>query len=137
MEKKAIALLSGGLDSSLAVKMIVEQGIKVTAVNFVSPFCNCTSRRAGCKHQARKVADEFGIPIRVISKGLEYMRIVEKAPHGYGRGMNPCIDCRIYMLRRVKELIPAEGSFIITGEVLGQRPMSQHRRNRKHLSVFH
>ena len=108
MERKAIALLSGGLDSSLAVKMIVDQGIAVTAVNFVSPFCNCTSRSAGCKHQARKVADEFGIPIRVIPKGLDYIRMVEKPSYGYGRGINPCIDCRIYMLRRVKELMPAK-----------------------------
>lgn len=128
MESKALALLSGGLDSSLAVKMMLEQGVAMTAVNFVSPFCNCTSRSAGCKHQARKVADEFGIPIRVIAKGMDYMKIVEHPKHGHGRGMNPCIDCRIYMLRRVREMIPAEGSFVITGEVLGQRPMSQHRR---------
>jgi tRNA U34 2-thiouridine synthase MnmA/TrmU len=128
MEKKALALLSGGLDSSLAVKIILDQGIAVTAVNFVSPFCNCTSRNAGCKHQARKVADEFGISIQVIPKGMDYIRMVQHPKHGHGRGMNPCIDCRIYMLRKVKEMMPTHGSFIITGEVLGQRPMSQHRR---------
>ncbi|MEN6464298.1 MAG: hypothetical protein ABFD62_03865 [Syntrophaceae bacterium] len=128
MEKKALALLSGGLDSSLAVKIMMEQGVEMTAVNFVSPFCNCTSRSAGCKHQASKVADEFGIPIRVIAKGMDYMKVVERPKHGHGRGMNPCIDCRIYMLRKVREMMPAEGSFVITGEVLGQRPMSQHRR---------
>jgi len=126
--KRAIALLSGGLDSSLAVKMMIGQGIKITAVHFTSPFCNCTSRKAGCKHQAVKVAQEFGVPIRAIHKGMDYMRIVENPPHGYGRGLNPCIDCRIYMLKKVKAMMVDIGaSFVITGEVLGQRPMSQHR----------
>ena len=90
---QALALLSGGLDSSLAVKMMIGQGISVTAVHFTSPFCNCTSKRAGCRHQAVKVAQEFGVPIRVIHKGMDYMRIVENPPHGYGRALNPCIDC--------------------------------------------
>jgi hypothetical protein len=128
MRSHAIALLSGGLDSSLAVKMMIDQGIEVTAIHFTSPFCNCTSRKAGCRHQAVKVANEFKVPIRVIHKGMDYMKIVEKPVHGYGRGMNPCIDCRIYMLRKVKDLMPSlQASFVITGEVLGQRPMSQHR----------
>jgi hypothetical protein len=128
MNRNAIALLSGGLDSSLAVKMMIDQGISVTAVHFTSPFCNCTSRKAGCKHQAVKVAHEFGVPIRVIHKGMDYMKIVQNPPHGHGRGMNPCMDCRIYMLKKVKEMMPATGaSFVVTGEVLGQRPMSQRR----------
>ncbi len=128
MTPQALALLSGGLDSSLAVKMMIDQGISVTAVHFTSPFCNCTAKNAGCKNQAVKVAGEFGVPIRVIHKGMDYMKIVENPPNGHGRGMNPCIDCRIYMLRRVKEMMAADGfSFVITGEVLGQRPMSQRR----------
>jgi len=128
MERKAIALLSGGLDSTLAVKLILEQGIEVEAVNFVSPFCNCTPKKAGCEHQAKRVAEELGIPIRVLPKGMDYIKIVENPPHGYGRAMNPCIDCRIYMLKKVKELMPKlKASFVITGEVLGQRPMSQRR----------
>lgn len=125
---QAAALLSGGLDSSLAVKMMIDQGVSVTAVHFTSPFCNCTSKNAGCKNQAVKVAHEFGVPIRVIHKGMDYMRMVQNPPHGYGRGMNPCVDCRIYMLKKVKELMAGTGaSFVVTGEVLGQRPMSQHR----------
>ena len=74
------------------------------------------------------MAEEFGIPIRVIPKGMDYMRMVENPPHGYGREMNPCVDCRIYMLRKVKDMMPMmEASFVVTGEVLGQRPMSQRR----------
>ena len=128
MKRSAVALLSGGLDSMLAVKMMVEQGIELTAVHFTSPFCNCSSRKTGCGNQARRAAGTFGVPIRVVVKGMDYLRVVEKAPHGYGRGMNPCIDCRIYMLRKVSGMMEELGaSFVVTGEVLGQRPMSQHR----------
>ncbi|HBB16123.1 MAG TPA: hypothetical protein DCZ97_03660 [Syntrophus sp. (in: bacteria)] len=128
MKRSAVALLSGGLDSMLAVTMMVEQGIELTAVHFTSPFCNCSSRNTGCGNQARRAAETFGVPIRVVVKGMDYLRVVEKAPHGYGRGMNPCIDCRIYMLRKVAGMMEELGaSFVVTGEVLGQRPMSQHR----------
>jgi tRNA-uridine 2-sulfurtransferase len=129
MNKKAIALLSGGLDSSLAVKLMIDQGVEVIAINFTSPFCNCTPRSAGCKHQARLIADQLGVEIRMLPKGMDYLALVKNPPHGHGRGMNPCIDCRIYMLRKVKDQMAFLGaSFVVTGEVLGQRPMSQHRK---------
>jgi tRNA U34 2-thiouridine synthase MnmA/TrmU len=107
---------------------MIDQGIDVTAIHFTSVFCNCTPKKAGCRLQAKKIAEELDVAIHVIHKGMDYIRMVERPPHGHGSGMNPCIDCRIYMLRKVKELLPQMGaSFVITGEVLGQRPMSQHR----------
>ncbi|MBI1920518.1 MAG: hypothetical protein HYS23_05470 [Geobacter sp.] len=131
MSRKALALLSGGLDSTLAVKVMLEQGIEVEALNFTSPFCTCTSNKSkstGCKSEAVRVAEEFGIPIKVLNKGADYLEIVRNPRHGYGKGMNPCIDCRIFLLRKAKEYMAESGAdFIITGEVLGQRPMSQRR----------
>lgn len=128
MKRKAIALLSGGLDSTLAVKMMLDMGIDVEALNFTSPFCTCTSKNSGCKSEAVRVAQEFNIPIKVVHKGLDYLEIVRNPQHGYGKGVNPCVDCRIYLLRKAKEYMQEIGAdFIITGEVLGQRPMSQRR----------
>jgi tRNA U34 2-thiouridine synthase MnmA/TrmU len=128
MKRKALALLSGGLDSTLAVRMMLDMGIDVEALNFTSPFCTCTGKNAGCKSEAIRVAEEFGIPIKVMHKGPDYLEIIRNPRHGYGQGMNPCIDCRIYLLRRAKEYLAESGAdFIITGEVLGQRPMSQRR----------
>ncbi|HXX87739.1 MAG TPA: hypothetical protein VEH86_04760 [Candidatus Acidoferrum sp.] len=122
---KAIALLSGGLDSTLAVKLMLDQGIDVEAVNFVSPFCLCG--KGGCG--ASEVAKNLNMPLRTINVGEGYLRIVRKPRFGYGKNMNPCIDCRIFMLKKAKEYADETGaSFIITGEVLGQRPMSQHGR---------
>ena len=128
MKRKALALLSGGLDSTLAVKMLLDMGIEVEALNFTSPFCTCTGKNAGCKSEAVRVAQEFNIPIKVVHKGLDYLNIVRNPTHGYGKGINPCIDCRIYLLRKAKEYMAESGAdFVITGEVLGQRPMSQRR----------
>lgn len=120
---KAIGLLSGGLDSLLACKLIKDQGIKVIAVNFISPFCTCN--REGCS--AVLAAKQLDVDIKVISKGKEYLKIIRNPKHGYGKNMNPCIDCRIFMLKKVKKLMKElNAKFIFTGEVLGQRPMSQH-----------
>ena len=128
MKRKALALLSGGLDSTLAVKMMLDMGIDVEALNFTSPFCTCTGKNSGCKSEAVRVAQEFDIPIKVVHKGLDYLEIVRNPRHGYGKGVNPCVDCRIYLLRKAKEYMSECGAdFIITGEVLGQRPMSQRR----------
>ncbi|MEI6206516.1 MAG: hypothetical protein WCP20_07020 [Desulfuromonadales bacterium] len=128
MKHKALALLSGGLDSTLAVRMILDMGIEVEALNFTSPFCTCTGKNSGCKSEAVRVAQEFNIPIKVVHKGIDYLDIVRNPLHGYGKGINPCVDCRIYLLRKAKEYMQESGAdFIITGEVLGQRPMSQRR----------
>lgn len=122
----AVALLSGGLDSQVAVKMILEQGIAVTAIKFTSPFCTCDS--GGTCHGA-VAAKAFNIPLVTIPKGLEYLDVVRSPKHGYGREMNPCIDCRIFILKKAKVYAESIGAtFLFTGEVLGQRPMSQHRR---------
>ncbi len=124
MNKKAVALLSGGLDSTLAIKLMLEQGIEVHALNFLTIFCNCTAK--GCKHQATKVAEEFNVPIKVMNITEEYMEIVKNPKHPRGRNMNPCIDCRIFTFKKAKEYMQEIGaSFVITGEVMGQRPMSQ------------
>ena len=120
---KALALLSGGLDSTLAVKLILDQGIEVEALNFVSPFCLCG--KGGCG--AVTTAKQLGVPLKVISVGDEYLRMLRKPKHGYGRNMNPCIDCRILMLKKAKKYAKqTDASFIFTGEVLNERPMSQH-----------
>ena len=121
---KALGLLSGGLDSTLAVKLILERGIDVEAINFVTPFCLC--RKGGCG--ASEAAKTFNIPLKMVSAGTDYLRVVRNPRFGYGKNMNPCVDCRIFMLKKAKKYAKQIGAkFIFTGEVLGQRPMSQHR----------
>ncbi|MGQ9679089.1 MAG: hypothetical protein ACUVUD_07420 [bacterium] len=122
---KAVCLLSGGLDSILACRLILEQGVQVFGLNFVSPFCTCTSK--GCRHEARKAAESLGIPLKVVAKGEEYIRLIKNPRHGYGSAMNPCLDCRIFTFVRAREYMEEIGArFVFTGEVLGERPMSQH-----------
>lgn len=120
---KALALFSGGLDSTLAIRLIQDQGIEVIAVRFTSPFCLC-DRGRGCN--AYEASKKYSIPLKVVNMGLEYLRVVRNPKYGYGSALNPCIDCRIYMLKKAKRYAKEVGAkFIITGEVLGQRPMSQ------------
>jgi tRNA U34 2-thiouridine synthase MnmA/TrmU len=127
---KAVGLLSGGLDSTLTVKMMIEQGVEVHLLNFVTPFCTCTKK--GCRHEASRVAELFKVPVKIISVGKEYIEMIKNPKYGYGSNMNPCIDCRILMFRKGKKYMKDIGaSFIFTGEVLGQRPMSQHKKAMK------
>jgi len=128
LNRKAIGLLSGGLDSTIAVGLMVDLGIEVIALNFTSPFCTCTSKNAGCKNQAVKVSEKFNIKIKSVYMGQEYINMVASPKYGYGRNLNPCLDCRIMMFKKAKEsMMEEEASFVFTGEVLGQRPMSQRR----------
>ncbi|HOQ10023.1 MAG TPA: tRNA 4-thiouridine(8) synthase ThiI [Syntrophomonadaceae bacterium] len=119
---KAISLFSGGLDSQLSVRIIQDQGIDVVAVHFESPFFGGTDR-------IKRAARRLGIELLVRPVGDEYIEKVLKNPvYGYGKNLNPCIDCHAFMFRKAGDLMPELGaSFIITGEVLGQRPMSQNR----------
>ena len=124
---KAITLISGGLDSTLATRLIYDLGIELVALNTVSPFCLCNRRSYGgglCG--AAGVARELNLKLISLNVTDEFLKIVNKPKHGYGSNMNPCIDCRILLFQKAKEVMPKEGaSFVITGEVLGQRPMSQ------------
>lgn len=127
---KAIALVSGGLDSSLACRLIKEQGIEVTILNFKTPFCLCDKKGSfGCGNEAVQLAQNLGASIKVVYVTDEYFEIIKNPKYGYGSNMNPCIDCRILLFRKAKELMQEIGAlFVVTGEVLGQRPMSQHRK---------
>jgi len=115
---KALVLLSGGLDSILAAELLKRQGIEVTALSFKSHFFNDKA--------AKKAADKLNIPLRTIDFSEEHLNLVKNPPHGYGKTMNPCIDCHALMLKKAKEIMEKEKfDFVATGEVLGERPMSQ------------
>ncbi|MDR0372228.1 MAG: hypothetical protein LBI79_01500 [Nitrososphaerota archaeon] len=120
---KAVSLLSGGLDSILATEMIVKQGIEVIAFNVRTPFCLC--KKDGCA--AVDAAKQLNVPLKMIAAGSDYLRMLRNPKHGYGRNMNPCIDCRIFLFKQAKKYAREIGAgFLFTGEVLDERPMSQH-----------
>jgi tRNA-specific 2-thiouridylase len=136
---KAIGLLSGGLDSTLAVRLIKDQGVEVKAINFYTGFCTTDFRRQVNRQKAKgkvyfneslRSAAHLGIEIEYVDISATYIPdVLMKPKYGYGKAINPCLDCRSYMLARAKKIMEENGAqFVFTGEVLGQRPMSQYRR---------
>lgn len=134
---RAVVLLSGGLDSTLAAKLLQEQGVEVLGVHFSTGFCLSDHKRATAspnedprklRNEALRAGADLGVPVRIVDISREYLEIVFNPKHGYGANMNPCIDCRAFMLKKAKEILEETGAdFVATGEVLGQRPMSQRR----------
>ena len=122
---KALALFSGGLDSLLAMKLIINQGIEVIALHFVTPLSNFDKNK---EEILRKKVTELGGQLKIIYLGSDYVQMLKNPRFGYGKNLNPCIDCKILMLKHAARLMEELGaSFVITGEVLAQRPKSQHR----------
>lgn len=120
---KAIAAFSGGLDSTLAAALVHRAGVEVLLLHVRHLWSG--GEEAEAKRQA--AADRVGLPLRVVDATLEHLDVVRHPRHGYGAGVNPCVDCHIFMLRIAKRLMEEEGAhFVVTGEVLGQRPKSQH-----------
>lgn len=115
---KAIGLFSGGLDSAIAVRLMVDQGMEVIALTFKTPFTSAD--------WAVRMGEVLALDLRIVECRDDYMEIVKRPRFGYGKNMNPCIDCKIFMFRKAREFMESErASFVFTGEVLGQRPMSQ------------
>jgi tRNA U34 2-thiouridine synthase MnmA/TrmU len=122
---KAISLVSGGLDSALATTMIHSLGIEVIAVNFIIPF-GCGQKDT--KGESCYFKDRLKVAYKEVDISKDFIELVKSPAHGYGSHMNPCIDCKIFMLKKAKEMMLELGaSFLVTGEVVGQRPMSQKR----------
>jgi tRNA-specific 2-thiouridylase len=116
----AVGLISGGLDSILSARLILEQGIEVQGVSFVTPFFNSKG--------AERVAQAVGIPLQVLDITEPHLAMLREPKHGYGNNLNPCIDCHILMLKEAGRVMEEGGAdFLFTGEVLGQRPMSQNK----------
>jgi tRNA U34 2-thiouridine synthase MnmA/TrmU len=134
--RKAVALISGGLDSLLAAKLVLDQGVHVEGINFFTGFCveghtHAIRRKDAARpkrNNALWVAEQLGIKLHIIEVIDEYKNVVLNPKHGYGANLNPCLDCKGFMVRKARDWMTAHGfDFIITGEVLGQRPMSQRR----------
>ncbi len=137
-KRKAVALISGGLDSMLATRLILDQGVAVEGINFFTGFCVEGHTHAIRKHHkvrpkrnnALWSAGQLGVRLHIIDIVEEYKDVVLNPKHGYGANLNPCLDCKIFMIGKARAWMEEHGfDFIITGEVIGQRPMSQ----RKHL----
>ncbi|MEB4593525.1 tRNA (5-methylaminomethyl-2-thiouridylate)-methyltransferase [Candidatus Thiothrix sp. Deng01] len=131
---RAVSLISGGLDSMLATKAVLEQGVQVEGINFYTGFCVEGHTHAIRKQDKAKpkrnnslwVAEQLGIKLHIVDIVDEYKDVVLNPKHGYGANMNPCLDCKIFMVKKAHEWIRKHAfDFIITGEVVGQRPMSQ------------
>lgn len=118
-------MFSGGLDSILATRLILNQDIDVVALYFSNPFCFCTDRLKGVK----EVSKQLGVSLKKVNVGSAYLKMLRSPKYGYGKNLNPCIDCRIYILRKAKKIVKdLNADFIFTGEVLNERPMSQHKK---------
>lgn len=133
-QRKAAALISGGLDSMLAAKVILEQGIRVEGINFYTGFCIEGHTHAIRKQHQKKtkrnnalwVAEQLGIKLHIIDISEPYKDVVINPKHGYGANLNPCLDCKGFMVARAMDWLKQHRfDFLITGEVVGQRPMSQ------------
>lgn len=117
---KGIALFSGGLDSILAIRLIQQQNVNIEAINFATPFLSHDYKTV------KEASETLGLPFHVFELSDTYLDMLKKPVYGYGKHMNPCVDCRIFMLKKASEYMKENGaSFLVTGEVLGQRPMSQ------------
>jgi hypothetical protein len=123
----ALALYSGGLDSTLACRVLSDQGIKVVAVKFVTPFFGYDLLLNKEDH-IRTTKEKFGIDVLLKDVTVPYLELLKNPAHGFGKYFNPCIDCKIFLLKEAKKMMPEIGaSFLVTEEVIGQRPMSQRR----------
>ena len=132
--RKAVALISGGLDSLLAARVVMDQGIHVEGINFYTGFCveghthaiRKQDRNRPKRNNALWSAEQLGIRLHLVDIIDEYKDVVINPKHGYGANLNPCLDCKIFMVDKARQWMIEHGfDFIITGEVIGQRPMSQ------------
>lgn len=133
-QRKALAMISGGLDSLLAAKLVQEQGVYVEGINFFTGFCveghtHAIRKRSSDKpkrNNALWVAEQLGIKLHIVDIIEEYKQVVFSPRYGYGANLNPCLDCKIFMVQKAHQWCQQHGfDFVITGEVVGQRPMSQ------------